>query len=292
MSTCIAVAVATVWTSPEAPRPADAAATAGVPDLPAWTAGMGGAERRGLHGRTLTQALLGEPVEVPEESGDWARVSLPWQPHGPAGVGYSGWVRTAHVGSGEVDGETVAVRRPSAVCRPDRGEPLLLSYGTVLPLLDGGGEQDAVVVRLPDGRDARLDAATVRRPDDPFVAEDLLASARQFLGLRYLWGGTCGWGVDCSGLVHLVHRVHGVTVPRDASDQHEQARTESDTPRPGGLYFFARPGERAFHVGFASADGHMLHAPESGPGDGGLVEDAPMAPERADTLVGAGRFAP
>ena len=40
----------------------------------------GNADRRlGLHGRTLTQLLVGEPVEVLEERDGWARVVAPWQ---------------------------------------------------------------------------------------------------------------------------------------------------------------------------------------------------------------------
>jgi hypothetical protein len=83
--------------------------------------------------------------------------------------------------------------------------------------------------------------------------------------------------------VHLVHRVHGFTVPRDASDQHERATPvqDTDTTAPGGLYFFARPGQRAFHVGFMAGGGNgraMLHAPRTVPGDGGRIEEAPMAP--------------
>jgi len=267
----------------------DAAALADSPDLAAWTDRLGAADRRGLHGRTLTQALLGEPVELLEESGDWARVSLPWQPHGPDGDGYAGWVRRAHLAPLEQTSPVVAVQMRELSCRPERGAPVALSYGTLLPELDR--DAGRAVVGLPGGGRAVVDDSAVRRPSAAFAPEDLLMSARRFIGLRYLWGGTSGWGVDCSGLVHLVHRVHGLTVPRDASDQHEQATREDGTPRPGGLFFFARPGERAFHVGFA-ATGGMLHAPESGPGDGGQVEEGPMAPERAEVLVGAGRFVP
>jgi hypothetical protein len=36
----------------------------------------------------------------------------------------------------------------------------------------------------------------------------------------------------------------------------------------------------------------MLHAPEDGPGDGGRIEEAPMEPQRTETLVGAGSFLP
>jgi hypothetical protein len=288
--------VATVWTSPEAPREVDSPALAAPPDMHAWTASLGGAQRRDLHGRTLTQALLGEPVEVVEVAGDWAQVRLPWQPHGPDGAGYPGWVRRSQVGE---DGsaptsEVLAVSVLSAPCVPEQGDPVVLSYGTILGGL--GSDGDWAVVSLPDGRPARIRTAAVRRPTDRVGGGELLASARQFVGLRYLWGGTSGWGVDCSGLVHLVHRVHGLTVPRDASDQHEQARPwrHPQEATHGGLFFFARPGERTYHVGLVTGSGPlaMLHAPESGPGDGGLVEDAPVAPDRLGTLVGAGTFLP
>jgi cell wall-associated NlpC family hydrolase len=287
--------VATVWTAPDAAREQDAAAVADVPDVASWAAALDGADRRGLHGRTLTQALLGEPVEVLDDVPDWCEVRLPWQPHG-GDSGYRGWVRRAHVGDARApgDAELVAVGSPSVRCVPESGEPLLLSYGTLLPTQ--GTDGDSTVVLLPDQRTARI-AATATRVPAYAHAEDLLESARQFTGLRYLWGGTSGWGLDCSGLVHLVHRVHGFTVPRDASDQHERAAPvqDTDTTAPGGLYFFARPGQRAFHVGFMAGGGNgraMLHAPEDGPGDGGRIEEAPMEPQRTETLVGAGSFLP
>jgi cell wall-associated NlpC family hydrolase len=85
-----------------------------------------------------------------------------------------------------------------------------------------------------------------------------------------------------------------VLLPRDAHDQAASAQVEPvplEAVRPGDLYFFARPGERIYHVGFVTRpvddDGirWMLHAPEGGE----LIEDAPLAPHRVDTLVAAGR---
>ena len=62
-----------------------------VPLADVWAA-AGSPER-------VTQALLGEPVLVLDERGDWARVALPWQP-GPDPRGYPGWVRRAHLRAG------------------------------------------------------------------------------------------------------------------------------------------------------------------------------------------------
>ena len=306
----VSVPVATVWTGRDAPRDGDAAATADRPDLVAWTASMDAATRLGLHGRTLTQALLGEPVVPSEERAGWVRVTLPWQPSNRDADGYPGWVRAAHIGSAPRRGDrTVVVTTPTAACRTRDGA-IALSYGTILPVgdvadvapdTDAGTEE--TTVELPGGRTGRVPTGRVRAagPDpggtDAGVAgwaKPMLDSARQFLGLRYLWGGTCGWGLDCSGFVHLVHRVYGRPVPRDALDQLPAARpVPLEAARPGDLYFFAGAGERASHVGFVTGSPgagppSMLHAPEGTE----RIEETALAPSRLETLVGAGGFAP
>jgi cell wall-associated NlpC family hydrolase len=291
----IAVPVATVWTGPDAPRERDAAAIADQPDLAAWTALMDAASRLDLHGRVVTQALLGEPVVPLEEQAGWIHVVLPWQPSGQHPDGYPGWVRATHVGTAAKPAErTVAIITASADCRTS-DDLLTLSYGTCLPVLDA--DADATTVALPGGLEGHVPTSRVRAPgSDPAVgwAASLLDSARQFLGLRYLWGGTCGWGLDCSGFVHLAHRVHGRRVPRDALDQMPAARpVEVDAAGPGDLYFFARPGRPPYHVGFVTeprAPGRlaMLHAPE----ETELIEEVTLSAGRLETLVGAGSFAP
>ena len=294
----VAVPVATVWTSPDAPRGVDEAALADSPDMASWTASMDAATRLELHGRTLTQLLLGEPAAVLEESGAWSRVAALWQKSSSHERGYPGWVRTAHLGApvDRADGPTAYVMSPSTACVLDDGEALTLSCGTALWV--DTVDDDSTFVLLPGGRRGTIPRSDVRlssKAERPaYSPDDLLVTARQFLGVRYLWGGTSGWGMDCSGLVHLTFRTHGRLVPRDASDQAVADVLEPvklDDVQPGDLYFFARPGERVYHVGFVTrpvaADGTrwMLHAPEGGE----LIEDAPMAPDRIEKLVSAGR---
>lgn len=295
----VVVPVATVWTSPQAPRAVDGPAVLDRPDVGEWTASMDAQVRKGLGGRTLTQLLLGEAVKVLEERDEWVRVAALLQSSAQDRTGYPGWMRRAHLGSAVRQSVGVAafVMGRSATCHVEHQEPAELSFGTGL-WVDGLSEQ-RVHVLLPGGRrgtlrlDERVRLAH-KRQAVTYGAEDLLKSARQFLGLHYLWGGTSAWGLDCSGLVHLVMRAHGVVVPRDACDQADARNLERvplEAVEAGDLYFFARPGEPIFHVGFASrrvgADGvrWMLHAPEGGE----LIEDAPMAPHRLDTLVSAGR---
>lgn len=292
----VCVPVATVWTRPDAPRDIDRGAVVDQPDMAGWTAGMDAGVRKGLDGRTLTQLLMGEGVHVIEEQGDWVRVLALLQPSSKDPGGYPGWVRRAHLGApvARTVGASAWVVTPTSVLQIDDGTKAELSFGTGLWVDDL--TEGSVRVLLPGNRSATMPLPSVRvshkeqRP--AYGSDDILDCARQFLGMRYLWGGTSAWGLDCSGLVHLTYRAHGVVVPRDAFDQAEDLEpVPLDEVEPGDLYFFARPNERIYHVGFATRrvaeDGvrWMLHAPESGE----FIEDAPMAPHRAETLVSAGR---
>ncbi|MDP9220652.1 MAG: C40 family peptidase, partial [Actinomycetota bacterium] len=131
------------------------------------------------------------------------------------------------------------------------------------------------------------DAVQVDPPGLPPAAE-LLATAALFDGLPYLWGGTSGLGLDCSGLVHLLFRRYGVTVPRDAHDQAAAGPGQIEPTRAaaGDLLFFARPGQEIHHVGICAGQGRMLHAPETGRG----VALEPLSPQRQAHLVAARRW--
>ncbi|WP_144121372.1 C40 family peptidase [Catellatospora sichuanensis] len=142
-----------------------------------------------------------------------------------------------------------------------------------------------------------LDQLSMRESGDAGPAEVAVAAleaARAWRGVPYVWGGLTPYGIDCSGLVHLAFRQLGVTMPRDADDQHAATtNVPLGTERPGDLYFFALNG-RIHHVGFVTTPPtpdtrrHMLHAC----GDAFIVVEEPLRPTRLATLVGAGRLTP
>ena len=129
----------------------------------------------------------------------------------------------------------------------------------------------------------------VRADDLAFDDESVLAIARTFLATPYAAGGLTHDGVDAAGLVHAVHRLVGVAVPRAAADQ--AARCEPvavGNERPGDLWFFAGDGAGTpvTHVGFWTAPDTLLHVT----GDGRVVVEEPVSAELRARLVAAGRY--
>jgi hypothetical protein len=295
----VAVPVSTMWTRLDAPRQVDEPILAAHPDVRAWTAALDDPLRRDLPDRTLTQLLLGEPVELLAEDGDWAYVIAPWQPSSLHDRGYPGWVRQAHLASPPAHQayEAVVIDPLTPVFADgDLTEQIgEATYATVLPVHDRAGE--AVGVHLPGGRSGWLRAPAcavhstpsdrARTAVDPSAA---LAEARRFAGLGYVWGGMSSYGLDCSGLVHISYRRLGAIVPRDAHDQAAAAiHVRRDQAREGDLYFFARPGKTIHHVGFAFDEpDRILHAANFER----VVEEPLTEDRRASITDFVGRFSP
>ena len=79
-----AVSVATVWTSPEAPREIDAPGLENPVKLNKWLEQLPFEPRLDLCDGNLvqTQLLYGEHVHVEKISGEWAKIIALWQPKG------------------------------------------------------------------------------------------------------------------------------------------------------------------------------------------------------------------
>ncbi len=92
----------------------------------------------------------------------------------------------------------------------------------------------------------------------------LVATAKKYLGVPYVWGGTSPRGFDCSGLMQYVCRQNGISLPRVAASQRNVGRYVSRANlQPGDLVFFGKGG-RITHVGMYVGNGNMIHAPQTG----------------------------
>lgn len=88
----------------------------------------------------------------------------------------------------------------------------------------------------------------------------VVAIAKQYLGVPYVYGGDDPSGFDCSGLTEYVYAKAGMTIPRTASAQ-QRALPATGNPVPGDLVFFGTP---AYHVGIYLGGNKMIAAPHPG----------------------------
>ncbi|MBI2773728.1 MAG: C40 family peptidase [Chloroflexi bacterium] len=205
----------------------------------------------------VDQLHFGEGVTLLAGRGGWVYVQA--EDH------YFGWIPegdAAAAASPNTSARVIVVALADVHERPDAGSAVVdrLPAGTWLPAqprLDKAGW-----LFHPEGWIAR--DATARfddLPHRPPTALDLIATAEAFVGVPYLWGGTTGLGLDCSGFVQQVYRLNGIGLDRDADQQAVEGRSV-DAPIRGDLVFFGT--ERVTHVGIAVSDRSFLNAPETG----------------------------
>jgi cell wall-associated NlpC family hydrolase len=234
-------------------------------------------ERRGLNGRVESQALYGQPVQVLETRGAWSRVVLPTQPSPKSAGGYPGWIPSAQlvaaatVPQASSDLDAVVKRRQAwAFAARDRSEKVLnLSHGTRLPVVSAEGR--TVSVAGPEGKVLWVSAKRVQvvatgEPAHEATRRTAVREAKRFLDLPYLWGGTSGFGFDCSGLTHAIYAQLGITIPRDATPQFGQGIRvrKRENLRGGDLVFFRNSSGYLHHVGIYAGHGRMIHSPRTG----------------------------
>lgn len=100
---------------------------------------------------------------------------------------------------------------------------------------------------------------------------DIAATAKQYLGTGYVYGGASPRGFDCSGFAMYVYSQHGYSLPHSATSQWQSGlgtRVYSISElQPGDLVFFNDPsrnaGKACSHAGIYTGDGQFIHSSSS-----------------------------
>lgn len=225
------------------------------------------------------QLLMGSMVSLLKKEGNWYYLQTE--------DGYLGWLPEGSFRTASLNGidewlasDLVAYNRLDGLVREEANAAALpvtaVVLGCTMRRLEvveqkiGNARQRWAKVRLPDRREGfiEFDAVSERDkvfPAAPGTAEDVVKTAKKFLGVPYLWGGASVNGFDCSGFTQLVFRLHGVALLRDASQQARQgeaieAGRNFENLEPADLLFFGEREGKITHVAISLGGARFIHA--------------------------------
>lgn len=223
----------------------------------------------------VSQAILGDSFQVLGQSGDWIEVFRQWD-------GYVGWIEAGNLAVINADTFSTWTKRPKVVLLEDvtTDSNQTLYRGSILPVVNESaqawsvetpvGEKSSNFSKMNLSRNqARAYQIKSRAPE---LQKRVVSIAQQIFTIsrsapyRYVWGGTKGLDLDCSGFNQTVFRLAGVALPRDSYQQQGYslpvAKTvdQLDELRPGDLVFFNEKKKRATHTGIHIGNGILIHS--------------------------------
>jgi hypothetical protein len=224
-----------------------------------------------------TQALMGMVAKLLKKQGNSYFVQLP--------DNYLGWLpeRSMKVTTSEGVDEWKAARKVimTSYFALVREQP----NGASTPVCDivagalmrqTGTAGNWVRIELPDGRKGYVEQSAVQdyetwRRTRSQTPENIEKTAKLFMGVPYLWGGTSPKGMDCSGFTKTVFRMNGLELTRDADQQSHQGEEldpgkEFENLKKGDLLFFGAKAtkekpEDVDHVGISLGKKEFIHTP-------------------------------
>ena len=123
---------------------------------------------------------------------------------------------------------------------------------------------------------------------NPQGDNEIINTAKSFLGTPYQWGGTTPSGFDCSGFVQYVLAQNGKSIPRTSQEQFASGQAvDKSQLQAGDLVFYDwSGGTEATHVGIYEGNGKMIHAPHSGD----VVKEVDFNSYGQNVYLGARRY--
>lgn len=207
-------------------------------------------------------------VKVSGENGDWYEVSI----DGTYGFMSKDYVS---IGSGSTAGGSVSTPATEELNTTGivtgngvrmRGGPGT-SYATI-GYYDKGiklavtGKTGSWYAVSYNGLSGYMSVDYVRLSSSGSEAEKIIATAKEYLGTPYVYGGASPKGFDCSGFIYYLFGQYGYSLHRGATSQYNNdgVYIEKSQLIPGDLVFFSGGGDPISHVGMYIGDGQFIHS--------------------------------
>jgi cell wall-associated NlpC family hydrolase len=237
----------------------------------------------------MSQLLSGWTVELLLERDRWAYVRQ--------ADGYLGWTYRPYLVEIPAPDPTHIVCAPLSLLRtaPEPGAALVSRVAGGTAVQATAAEGGWARLELAGGQVGWVPATDLRPlgalpQEDGARRQQMVQDGQRLTGVPYLWGGSTALGIDCSGLVQLVHRLAGLTIPRDADMQYAAGRRIEPPFRPGDLLFFGGEGggRSITHVGMSVGGWHIAHASRAR--NGVYEDDVQAVTSLRESFAGARTF--
>lgn len=200
----------------------------------------------------VSQLLFGETFRVVEDYKNWLRINTTFD-------SYEGWIdRKLVTALEELPSSSLHTVTNHIVRATKTGEkfPILLSPGSDIYNYSAANHSFTLANRSYTLSELPCINGTNN------VRDEIIRLASQYINTPYLWGGRSAFGIDCSGLVQVVLKMIGITMPRDAYQQVSIGET-IDFPSmaaPGDLAFFDNEEGAIIHVGIIADGLTIIHS--------------------------------
>ena len=130
-------------------------------------------------------------------------------------------------------------------------------------------QSDNVNVRSDNDYQAKHDTSFKEAPFGQILltksqADKLVRTAKDYIGVPYIFGGVTPSGFDCSGFLQYVFKENGIGIPRLADEQYNLGKSVNITElEAGDLVFFTTYEEGVSHCGIYLGERQFLHTSSS-----------------------------
>ena len=199
-------------------------------------------KKKSLKSEVVTQLLYGELFTKIQKKGSWTKVKNNTD-------GYKGFIKEKTSFLNIKNTHKIFNLNAKLFKKPNSKSKInkSLSFGSKIKVIKKKGIY------------YKFDNLWIKKNDlkkNNYRTKDIFKYIRQFIGVKYKWGGKCYDGIDCSGLVQIFFNFNNKFCPRDAKDQVKffKKKVKLKDIKKNDLIFWKG------HVAIALSNKKLIHA--------------------------------